>query len=168
MSRCGRVVSERDNSFVALVRNAFRRLLLCYLLTMVVSRVLYDELCGVTDMCNACQVRAVQQAVGIAQDLMSNAFHPDRSSKVNQDENNTIIKLQGVNDKSSTEFYLGKRLAYIYKAKTKENGTRFRVMWGRIARPHGTNGAVRAKFTKNLPAKALGAAVRVFLFPSRV
>ena len=92
----------------------------------------------------------------------------DRRSKVNQDENNTIIKLQGVNDKKATEFYMGKRIAYIYKAKSKENGSRFRVMWGRIARPHGTNGAVRAKFIKNLPGKALGASVRVFLFPSRV
>ena len=87
---------------------------------------------------------------------------------MNQDVNNSIIKLQGVNDKKATEFYLGKRIAYIYKAKTLKNCSRFRVMWGRIARPHGTNGAVRAKFTKNLPPKALGAPVRVFLYPSHI
>jgi large subunit ribosomal protein L35Ae len=76
--------------------------------------------------------------------------------------------LQDVKDKKATSFYLGKRVAYIYKAKSLKNGSKFRVMWGRIARPHGTNGAVRAKFAKNLPPQALGAPVRVFLYPSNI
>lgn len=87
---------------------------------------------------------------------------------MNQDSHTNIVKIEGVQDKDATKFYLGKRVAYIYKAKTEKNGSKFRVMWGRITRAHGTSGAVRAKFAVNLPSKALGAPVRVMLYPSNI
>lgn len=87
---------------------------------------------------------------------------------MNQDSHTNIIRIQGVADKSTTEFYLGKRIAYIHKAKTEKNGTKFRVIWGKVTRPHGSGGAVRAKFAHNLPPKALGAPVRIMLYPSRI
>ena len=46
---------------------------------------------------------------------------------------------------------MGKRVAYIYKASTSKSGSKFRVVWGKITRGHGSNGVVRAKFSTNLP-----------------
>jgi len=97
-------------------------------------------------------------------------LHPSltRSAKRNQKEVQNIIKLENVNDAAGARWYAGKRVCYIFKAKTEKNGTRMRVIWGRVSRPHGTTGAVRAKFSKNLPPKALGAPVRVMLYPSNI
>jgi large subunit ribosomal protein L35Ae len=91
-----------------------------------------------------------------------------RRSQMNQDNHTSILVLEGVKDKAASSFYMGKRVVYIYKAPTKKNASRFRSIWGRISRPHGTNGAVRAKFRVNLPAKSLGGPVHVMLYPSQV
>lgn len=80
----------------------------------------------------------------------------------------SVCQIEGVNTSKETSFYLGKRIAYIYKAKNEKNGSRHRCIWGRITRAHGTNGLVRAKFRKNLPPRAMGATLRVMLFPSHV
>ena len=84
-----------------------------------------------------------------------------------------LIKIDGVNSSEDTEFYMGKRVAYIYKAKRPQKTsdgetTRFRVIWGRVQRSHGTSGVVRCGFRTNLPPQALGKNVRIFMYPSRV
>jgi len=91
-----------------------------------------------------------------------------RRSKVNQHTHTSLIRIDGVNCSDDTEFYLGKRIAYIYKAKTKKQGSKYRCTWGKVCRSHGTSGVVRAKFRKNLPPCSLGGRVRVMLYPSRV
>ena len=63
---------------------------------------------------------------------------------------------------------LARSVAYIYKAKKELNNTKFRVIWGKVCRPHGNNGVVRAKFRKNLPPSSIAGPCRIMLYPSRI
>ncbi|ESQ47800.1 hypothetical protein EUTSA_v10021832mg [Eutrema salsugineum] len=80
----------------------------------------------------------------------------------------TILGYKGQSRTKEVAWYKGKRMAYIYKAKTKKNGSHYRCIWGKVTRPHGNSGVVRAKFTSNLPPKSMGARVRVFMYPSNI
>ena len=86
----------------------------------------------------------------------------------NQYVNTSLVKIQGVEDKTAVDWYLGKKIAYIYKAHTDKKGSKYRVIWGKVTRAHGSGGVVRAKFRRNLPPSAIGGPVRVMLYPSRV
>jgi large subunit ribosomal protein L35Ae len=79
----------------------------------------------------------------------------------NQNPNTSLIQVEGVQTTKDAQFYLGKRIAYVYRAKREVNGSKIRVIWGRIARTHGTNGVVKARFRNNLPPKSFGASVRI-------
>ena len=84
-----------------------------------------------------------------------------------------LLKIDGVKSSEDVDFYLGKRVAYIYKAARPQKRaggetSRFRVIWGKVQRAHGSNGVVRAAFRTNLPPQALGKTVRVFMYPSRI
>ena len=131
---------------------------------------------------------------------------------MNQYESRSLVKIESVNQKSDTDFYLGKRCApppppapsapagcvpapppraaaaaaaaapradlapppppprvcYIYKAKTEKNGSKFRVIWGKVCKAHGNNGVVRCKFAKNLPPSSISGPCRIMLYPSRI
>ncbi|KAI7744361.1 hypothetical protein M8C21_013814 [Ambrosia artemisiifolia] len=89
-------------------------------------------------------------------------------SKSNQYPNTSLVQVEGVNTKEEVSWYQGKRMAYVYKAKVKKNGSHYRCIWGKVTRPHGNTGVVRAKFKSNLPPKSMGSRVRVFMYPSNI
>ena len=82
-----------------------------------------------------------------------------------QNEHQALLSLEHVHDTKAATYYFGKRVAYVYKARTIKKNTKFRVIWGRVVKAHGNNGTVRAIFSKNLPALAIGATLRVMLYP---
>ncbi|KAI4985741.1 hypothetical protein ZWY2020_018371 [Hordeum vulgare] len=87
-------------------------------------------------------------------------------SKSNQYESTSLLQVEGVSTKEDVSYYAGKRIAYVYKAKTKSSGTTFRCIWGKVTRPHCNSGVVRAQFRSNLPATSMGKKVHVFMYPS--
>lgn len=89
-------------------------------------------------------------------------------SKSVTNPNVSLIQLEGVQTPKEAKFYLGKRIAYVYRGKREIRGTKVRVIWGKVTRTHGNNGVVRANFKKNLPPKSFGASVRVMLYPSNI
>jgi len=78
----------------------------------------------------------------------------------------SLLKIDGVNDTPSSKYYFGKKVAFIYKAQAAKAGSKFRVVWGKVTRSHGSNGVVRAKFAKNLDSKTIGSSVRVMMYPN--
>eukprot|EP00771_Trimastix_marina_P000686 gnl/Trimastix_PCT/171.p1 GENE.gnl/Trimastix_PCT/171~~gnl/Trimastix_PCT/171.p1 ORF type:complete len:234 (+),score=12.95 gnl/Trimastix_PCT/171:363-1064(+) len=107
-----------------------------------------------------------------------------RRSHHNQQPQWSLIELDGVKSKEEARWYLGKRVAYIYRAakakksalksettgkarETLKDHSRVRVMWGKICHTHGNSGVVRCQFKKNLPPKSFGGPCRVFLYPHR-
>ncbi|KAJ1920134.1 60S ribosomal protein L35A [Mycoemilia scoparia] len=91
-----------------------------------------------------------------------------KRGKRNQYENTSLIRIEGVSTKEETDFYLGKRVAFVTSRKGKSDDDKVNVIWGRITRSHGNSGIVRAKFKHNLPPSAMGSIVRVMMYPSNI
>jgi len=92
----------------------------------------------------------------------------------NQHENTALLQIQGSANKEEARWYVGKRCAYVYKAKNKTSvpgqaeKSNLRCIWGKVTRPHGNAGSVRAKFARNLPPQAMGQRVRIMMYPSKI
>ncbi|KAK5109520.1 60S ribosomal protein L33A [Meristemomyces frigidus] len=88
--------------------------------------------------------------------------------KRNTNPGTSLIKIEGVDSPKDATFYNGKKIAYVYRSSKEIRGTKIRVIWGKVTRPHGNSGVVRAQFRKNLPASSFGGMVRVMLYPSAI
>ena len=85
-----------------------------------------------------------------------------------QNTNQGLLRIEGVKSSEDAKWYLGKRVAYVYRGRraNKEKGVaKHRNIQGRIISTHGNNGVVRASFHHNLPGQAVGKLVRVMLYP---
>ncbi|TFY74849.1 hypothetical protein EWM64_g9162 [Hericium alpestre] len=91
-----------------------------------------------------------------------------KRGKRNTRPNTSLLQIEGVASKEDAQFYLGKRVAYVYRAKKEIHGSKVRVIWGRVTRSHGGSGAVKSKFRSNLPPSSFGATVRIMLYPSNI
>ncbi|KAL8483573.1 hypothetical protein ACS0TY_026310 [Phlomoides rotata] len=76
-----------------------------------------------------------------------------KRSKSNQYPNTSLVQIEGVNTQEEVAWYRGKKMAYIYKAEVKKNGSHYRCILGKVTRPHGTSGV--ANFKSNLPPKSM-------------
>ena len=52
-----------------------------------------------------------------------------------EDQTSKIYTLHGVD--CFKRFYLGKKIAFVYRAHKEVRGTKIRVIWGKVTRPHG-------------------------------
>jgi ribosomal protein L35AE/L33A len=72
---------------------------------------------------------------GIVEVSSNNAM---TTGKRTQNPNTSLIKIENVDDEKAARFYQGKRIAYVYRGKREIRGTKIRVIWGKVIRPHGT------------------------------
>ncbi|KAK5166228.1 60S ribosomal protein L33B [Saxophila tyrrhenica] len=57
--------------------------------------------------------------------------------KRNTNPGTSLIEIEGVDNTKDATFYLGKRIAYVYRGKREIRGTKIRVIWGKVTRTHG-------------------------------
>ena len=99
---------------------------------------------------------------------MKGTFLGYRGGRRNTYHHTSLLAIDGVKDTDAAKFYLGKKVAFIYKAKVAKAGSKFRCVWGKVTASHGNVGVVRAKFSKNMDPKNIGSTVRVMLYPSQL
>ncbi|CAG9477219.1 60S ribosomal protein L35ae, putative [Plasmodium vivax] len=91
-----------------------------------------------------------------------------KRSQRNQDPNFTLISIRNVHTKKHAQFYVGKKIAYVYRTNKHHDGVKIKCIWGKVCRTHGNSGVIRARFRTNIPPKAFGDRVRILMYPSNI
>ncbi len=76
-----------------------------------------------------------------------------RSGRHNQNNNQMIIQVNGINKAEKAKHLIGKKVLWLSPTKKE--------LIGVIKKEHGNNGALRAQFDKGLPGQALGTKVQI-------
>jgi large subunit ribosomal protein L35Ae len=100
-----------------------------------------------------------------------------KRQKHTQHNHVAVLKIENVESREEAQWYVGKKCAYVVKAKRPQGSTRrfkklapnaAHVTWGKIRKVHGNSGCVYATFKSNLPPVAMGRRIRVMLYPSNI
>lgn len=92
-----------------------------------------------------------------------------KRSKHIQEPRFARVSMENVASADEAKFYLGKKVAYVYKTKSKRTGlTKMHVKWGKVTNVHGNKGTVLARFKVAIHPNSFGRPCRVMLFPSSI
>jgi len=67
--------------------------------------------------------------------------------------NQFLLEIEGVDSRALASQFIGRRIVWRTPGKKE--------IFGKITRPHGNNGVLRARFSKGLPGTALGTEVEI-------
>lgn len=97
-----------------------------------------------------------------------------------------ILRTCSADPRCFYNFYLGKRVTFVYRAHWGIRSTKITVIWGKLTRPHGMHFqwesydlrflnkvaeqlcVVRAQFRRIYPPKSFGASTEMMLYPSSI
>ncbi|KAH0476871.1 MAG: uncharacterized protein KVP18_004122 [Porospora cf. gigantea A] len=92
-----------------------------------------------------------------------------KRSKHIQEPRYVRVAMEDVTGTEEAQFYVGKKVAYVYKTKSKRTGvTKMHVKWGKVSNVHGNKGTVLARFKVPIHPNSFGRPCRVMLFPSSI
>ena len=78
-----------------------------------------------------------------------------RTARHHQTQNQLVLKVDGVSDKSAAEKLVGKKVSY------KCDGKSSKIISGEVTSAHGNSGAIRARFEKGLPGQSIGTSIEL-------
>lgn len=70
----------------------------------------------------------------LANRVLSGRHVSYQRAKRNTNPSTSLLQLEGVGSTEAAKFYLGKRVAFVYRAHKEIRGSKIRVIWGKVTR----------------------------------